>query len=248
MDLAADRLHEALGARPFEFHKQISSTNDRAMAWLSASVADGAVVLADEQTQGRGRMARVWYAPPGSALMLSYVLRPSPDALGFVGMMGALAVCEAVDSFGVHTGIKWPNDVQIDGRKLCGVLPEAAWQGETLVGAVLGIGINVRVDFSATPLAATAISLEDAVGAVDRLDLLLRLLDRLDDWSARLASDALFERWRERLVMLGRRVSVAGAKGGVEGVAEAVDRQGALLVRDDGGTLRRMIAGDIRLG
>ncbi|MFN8447264.1 MAG: hypothetical protein U0521_01350 [Anaerolineae bacterium] len=105
------------------------------------------------------------------------------------------------------------NDVQIDGRKLCGVLPEAAWQGETLVGAVLGIGINVRVDFSTTPLAATAISLEDAVGAVDRLDLLLRLLHRLDDWSARLASDALFERWRERLVMLGRRVTVAGAMG-----------------------------------
>lgn len=244
MDLTPERLRERLGARPFEYHQQIGSTNDRAMAWLAEGAADGAVVLADEQAQGRGRMQRAWFAPPGTALMLSCILRPPPDALGFVGMMGALAVCEAVEPLGVRAGIKWPNDVQIDGRKLCGVLPESAWQGAKLLGVVLGIGVNARVDFRETPLAATAVSLDPLAGAVDRIELLAILLERLDFWSARLDSEALFTGWRDRLAMLGRRVAVNG----VEGIAESVDRQGALLVRDDGGALHRLIAGDLALG
>ena len=83
-------------------------------------------------------------------------------------------------------GIKWPNDVQIDGRKLCGVLPEAAWQDARLLGVALGIGLNVRVDFAATPFADRAVSLETMVGAVDRVDLLVRLLERLDYWTREL--------------------------------------------------------------
>lgn len=247
MDLSLERLQNVLKPRRFEFYSQIGSSNDRAVAWLSEGISGGSVVIADEQTQGRGRLGRVWYAPPGTALMISYVLHPSNEAIGYVGMMGALAVCELVESLGAQAGIKWPNDVQIDGRKLCGVLPEAAWQGETLLGAVLGVGLNVRIDFRATPFAETAISLEDVVGGVDRVDLLTRVLERLDLWSAKLTSDELFDSWRSRLVMIGRQVTVANASGMVSGIAEAVDRQGALLVRDDGG-LRRVIAGDIALG
>lgn len=248
MDVTTKRLHEALGARAFEFYEQIGSSNDRAMAWLTEGAPPTAVVIADEQTKGRGRLGRGWYAPPGTALMFTYLLRPEVEALGYVGMMGALAVCEAVETFGVRAGIKWPNDVQIDGRKLCGVLPEAAWQGTALVGAALGIGVNVRVDFAGTPFAETAVSLETVVDAVDRVNLLVRLLERLDDWSARLVSDALFEAWRGRLAMIGQRVSAPSADGTTAGIAEGVDRQGALLVRDDAGELRRLIAGDIALG
>ena len=244
MDLTTERLQKALKSRAFEFYPQIDSSNNRALEWLAAGAPSGSLVIADEQTRGRGRMGRVWTAPPDTALMFSYLLHTTSDALTFVGMMGALAVCEAVDALGVHAGIKWPNDVQIDGRKLCGVLPEAAWQGERLIGVVLGIGVNVRIDFAETPFAVTAISLQDKIGEVDRVDLLLCVLARLDHWSARLASDDLFEAWRARLVMLGRQVSV----GDVTGVAEAVDRQGGLLIRDDAGMLRRVIAGDIALG
>ncbi len=180
--------------------------------------------------------------------MFSYILRPPATMLTYVGMMGALVVCELAESLGVEAGIKWPNDVQIDGRKLCGVLPEACWRGAELRGAVLGIGINVRVDFSQTEFADTAISLETAAGTLDRLLLLQNLLDRLDYWSLRLNSQALYEGWRSRLVMLGRRVSIRRIDGQVEGVAEAVDRNGALLIRSDSGALHRMIAGDIALG
>ena len=247
-DFSTERLQQALNKRSFQFYPQIDSSNERALLWLADGVPNGGIVIADEQTRGRGRMGRVWYAPPGTALMLSYILHPNPDDLTYIGMMGALAVCEAVDALGVQAGIKWPNDVQIDGRKLCGVLPEASWQDDQLRGVVLGIGMNVRIDFSGTAFETSAISLETVVGAVDRLDLLVCLLDRLDDWSARLSSDDLFEAWRSRLVMLGRQVTVSNTNGTAQGIAEAVDRQGALLLRDDAGNLQRVIAGDIALG
>jgi BirA family biotin operon repressor/biotin-[acetyl-CoA-carboxylase] ligase len=247
-DFSQERLQQALKGRSFQFYPQIDSSNERALSWLAGGVPSGSIIVADEQTRGRGRLGRGWYAPPNTALMLSYVLHPIPGELTYVGMMGALAVCEAVETFGAKAGIKWPNDVQIDGRKLCGVLPEAAWQGDQLRGVVLGMGVNVRIDFAGTPFENTAISLETVVGSVDRVDLLLCLLEQLDHWAARLSSDDLFEAWRARLVMLGKQVSIANTNGTIRGIAENVDRQGALLVRDEAGTLQRVIAGDIALG
>ena len=247
-DLTTERLQDALKGRSFQFFPQIDSSNERALSWLSDGAPSGSVVIADEQTRGRGRMGRVWYAPPNTALMFSYVLRPTANELTYIGMMGALVICEAVESFGARAGIKWPNDVQISERKLCGVLPEASWQGDQLRGVVLGIGLNVRIDFTSTSFENTAISLETVVGKIDRLALLLRLLERLDDWASRLSSDALFEAWQARLNMLGKPVSISNPNVAVQGIAEAVDRQGALLVRDQSGMLQRVIAGDIALG
>lgn len=243
-----EKLDNAITGQPYRFFESVGSTNDVAMRWISEGTPARSVVAADEQTHGRGRLGREWYTPPGSALAVSYILRPRVEELPYVGMMGALAVCETVQSYGVEDcGIKWPNDVQISGRKVCGILPEAAWQHNQLVGVILGMGINVRVDFSGTPFEQTAISLEWVIGQVDRADLLRRLVARLNAWSARLDSDALFEGWRGALVMLGRQVSINHADGKIEGIAESVERQGALLVRDTNGTVRRVIAGDIAL-
>lgn len=256
-DLSEPRLREVLGARAFQFYPQTGSSNDEALAWLNAGASNGSVVVADEQTNGRGRLGRAWFAPPATALMLSYILRPQPEALTFVGMAGALAVCEVVAAFdpSLAVGIKWPNDVQIAGRKLCGVLPEAAWQGDRLVGVALGIGVNIRIDFAASPFAETAVSLETISHPLDRAQFLARLLDRLDYWAARLASDELFDSWRSCLVTLGQQVSVnsndtalSGNGTAVSGIAEKVERSGALILRDNEGTLRRVIAGDISLG
>lgn len=248
MDLTEARLKQVLGERLFRYYAETGSSIDDGLAWLADGAAAGSVVVAEEQTKGRGRLGRAWYAPAGTALMFSYLLRPNTYELTFVSMMGALAVCEAVEPLGVKAGIKWPNDAQIGGRKLCGVLPEALWRGEELGGVVLGIGINVRIDFTGTPLQETAVSLETLVRQVDRADLLARVLERLDFWSARLATDELFEAWQARLNMIGRQVSINGAGGVVQGTAEMVDRQGGLHVRGSDGVLRRVIAGDIALG
>ncbi|MBE2271485.1 MAG: biotin--[acetyl-CoA-carboxylase] ligase [Anaerolinea sp.] len=244
-----ENIDKALTDRPYQFFPSVESTNDLAMVWLNEGTRAGSVIVADEQTRGRGRLGRTWYAPPGTALMMTYILRPAIEDLPYVGMMGALAVCEALRSLGVERcGIKWPNDVQIDGRKVCGVLPEAAWQNNRLLGVILGVGINIRVDFTGTALETTAISLDTVIPGIDRAELLRRLAARMDFWSQRLSSDDLFERWRGALVMLQRRVSINHVTGTVEGVAESVDRQGALLVRDATGMLRHVIAGDIALG
>lgn len=243
MDLTPERLHAALGSREFRFLPTVTSTQDIAQTWLLADAPPGALVIGDEQTAGRGRSERVWHTPPGVALALSVVLRPSLAALGQVTMLGGLAVAEMLDGIGVtDIGIKWPNDVQLAGRKVSGVLPEAVWEGGRLRGVALGIGVNVRVDFAGTNLEATATSIEPALGrSLDRADLISRLMDRVDHWSAWLGTPALFRAWERRLNTIGRAVTING----VTGIAEAVDADGALRVRDGAGALHRMVAGEI---
>jgi BirA family biotin operon repressor/biotin-[acetyl-CoA-carboxylase] ligase len=160
-------------------------------------------------------------------------------------MLGALAVVDLVRESGIDAvGIKWPNDVLVQGRKVSGVLAEAEWDEDRLLGAVLGIGINVRVDFQATPLAASAISLEDAAGrSLDRVDLLKLLLDRVSYWYEQLESAAFFEAWRNVLVTLGQPVRI----GDLEGVAESVDASGALWLRLADSQVRRVVAGDVEM-
>lgn len=254
-DFTETRLREALGERQFRFYPQTGSSNDDAIAWLmnadcAEMPADGSLVIADEQTKGRGRLGRTWFAPPATALMFSYMLRPLPQELPYTSMAASVAVCEAVASWdaSLPVGIKWPNDVQISGRKLCGILPEAAWQGDKLVGVALGIGINIRIDFTASPFATTAVSLESVSHPLDRAEFLTLLLERLDDWTRRLSSDALFEAWRSRLVTLGQQVSITNASGTISGTAASVERSGALMIRDHEKRLQRVIAGDIALG
>ncbi|MFN8528184.1 MAG: biotin--[acetyl-CoA-carboxylase] ligase [Anaerolineae bacterium] len=111
----------ALHPRPVRYFPSVGSTNDEALAWLAESAPEGAVVIADEQTKGRGRLGRVWYAPPGAALLFTVILRPSERVLSRMTMLGGLAVCETAQQMGLAAGIKWANDVQVNERKLSGV-------------------------------------------------------------------------------------------------------------------------------
>jgi BirA family biotin operon repressor/biotin-[acetyl-CoA-carboxylase] ligase len=243
-----EQIAAVLGDRPFRFYETIDSTNDVAIKWLREGAPTGAVVLADEQTRGRGRLGRSWHTPPGSALAMSVILRPQIDTLTRLSLLGALAVAEAVERIGVSgVGVKWPNDVQIDGGKVCGILPEAAWDDEVLAGVVLGIGVNFSVDFSDTELAGTAVSLEPVLGrTIDRFDLLARILARIDAWTSRLDDPALVDGWRGRLNMLGQpvRVMMPGDRV-IAGTAETVDAEGALLVRAADGSVQRALVGDV---
>lgn len=248
MEYSPDRFAEKLAGRLLRYLPEVGSTNDVALDWLRAGAPPGAVVLADAQIKGRGRLGRRWHAPAGTALIVSVILFPSLHTFGQMTMLGAVSIAETLEAVGAQAiDIKWPNDVRLKGRKVCGILPEAAWDGDQLRGVALGIGLNVRVDFGATELAGTAISLESALGRrVDRLDMLARLLNRVDYWAGHSDTPALFDAWKQRLSTLGQEVAVTTSA--VRGIAEAVDAQGALLVRTADGTLERVIAGDIRLG
>lgn len=250
MPLTESAVLEALAPRPMRFFPQIGSTNDAALEWLAQGATGGSVVIADEQIKGRGRLGRVWHTPPGAALILSVILHPDAIHLPQLTMLGALAICDLLDHLGLESvAIKWPNDVQVNGKKVSGVLPEVVWEGTRLTGAVLGMGINVRIDFSDTELAGHGISIEPALGRpVQRLDLLKYLLGRIDYWFACLGSDELFQSWQRRLITLGQQVQVEHEGRLIIGIAQSVDLSGALIVMDAGGKAHRVLAGDVGLG
>lgn len=248
MELNHERLARLLTPRQFRYFQRVDSTQDLAREWLQGGAPAGAVVIADEQIKGRGRHGRDWVTPPGSALALSVILRPAVEALPQVTMLGALAIAGMLDKLGADdVSIKWPNDVQLNGRKVCGVLPEAVWNGSSLQGVILGMGVNVRVDFSGTPLADTAISIEPALRrTMNRAELLALLLGQVDLWAEQLGQTALFAAWKARLATLGQEVTISQEAGNaLRGIAQAVDSQGALLLRDERGEVHRILAGDV---
>jgi len=241
--LTQTHLAQKLGNRPFRFFESLVSTQNEALTWLKNGAPQGAVVIADEQTAGRGRMGRTWHTPAGVALALSVILRPSPSGAKQVFMAGAVAVAELLDDLGIaNVTLKWANDVRIDGKKVCGVLPEAIWQGDKLGGVVLGMGVNIRVNFGNSDLADTATNIETALDKrVDRADLTAHLLNKVDYWANRLGSDDLYDAWRSRLDTLGKTVTADG----VTGIAHDVTPDGALIIQKADGAYHTVIAGDL---
>jgi len=207
------------------YYPQIGSTNDVALAWASAGAPDLALVAAEEQTAGRGRLGRKWITPPGAALAFSLVLRPAADEGEFVALysaLGALAVVSALEEkYDLKPEIKWPNDVLVQGCKLCGILAEAVWLGERAESVILGIGLNVRPEAvpDAESLDFPATSLETATGLnIDRLPLLHDILTALIAWRPRLGSDEFIQAWETRLAYRGEQVQVwSEASAGAEG-------------------------------
>lgn len=245
MDLDPARLRTAFPEREIRCFDQVDSTQDIALDWVASGGQHGCAVVADEQLKGRGRQGRFWHTPPGVALAVSVLLKPARDGLPQVTMLGALAIVEMVESLGIDdVGIKWPNDVLVAGRKVSGVLPEASWDGDTLTGVALGMGVNVRVDFSGSDLSQSAVSIEPLAGhSVNRTDLIVTLLERIDYWSQYLGTFVLFNAWRDRLLTIGQAVTIQG----VDGLAESVTRDGALVIRDDDGQAHTVYAGEIEL-
>lgn len=251
-------LRAALAPRPCRYFDAMETTQDLAREWAidDPQLPSGAVVITDHQTGGRGRHGRVWVSRPGSSLICSIVLRPTlaAEQLPRVTMAGGVAVHDVVAPLlGERVTLKWPNDVLVEGRKMAGILTEATWVGDTLAAVILGIGVNIRADFAGTDLAEIAVSLEQEAGRpVERLPLLVALLERVDHWAARLDDPALVAAWRARLGTLGSPVKVYTEPDKTQsafytGIAEAVDDNGALLVRLGSGEVRRVVAGEVGL-
>jgi BirA family transcriptional regulator, biotin operon repressor / biotin---[acetyl-CoA-carboxylase] ligase len=247
--LSDARLRQVLGARPFRYFPQVGSTNDIAREWALEGAPAGAVVITDEQLTGRGRFGRAWSAPPGTALLMSAIIRPRAARIPRLTMVGAVAVGEVLEEIAPgKVSLKWPNDVRLDGRKVCGILPEAIWQGDQFVAVILGLGLNVRIDFKNTDLEQRATSIEAITEiAVDRAVLLDKLMRRIDYWSMRVMERTLLEKWRDWLVTIGSRVTASGETRQITGQAVGVDDDGALLLRTDDGTIHRVIAGEVTL-
>jgi len=210
---------------------------------------ENVVVLADEQTGGRGRLDRLWASPSGG-VWSSVLLRPDlpPAQVPLLTLATGVATVRAVEPLGVDAGLKWPNDVLVgrqggdpraDEPKLAGILTEMAGEADRTAWVVVGVGLNANVDADALPPGAT--SLREQVGDVDRRELVQRLLASLDALVT--APERILPEWREVSLTLGRRVRVTTASGAVVGTATDVEPPGRLVVETDDGPVR-VHAGD----
>ncbi len=246
--LDVERVRRRLGGRAVAYHRLLGSTMDEARRMAEDGCAEGAVVVAEEQTGGRGRFNRSWLSPPGSGLTFSVVLRPAGRRLHYANMAAALAVRgAAADLTGLPSTIKWPNDVRMGGKKIAGILVEAAMEGDA-AHAVVGVGLNVNMDVSETPgIEETATSLSAETGRLfDRAEVLIAVIERLDE-AYRLPGGVLLGEWKRALDTLGRRVRVRSGSRALEGEAVGVDERGGLVLRPDDGPEVTLAAGEVTL-
>lgn len=240
-DLGSGPLRSALPAWVPEvrYLPETDSTNRQAMAWALGGAPHGALVLADFQTAGRGRMGRTWVASPGSGLLFSVVLRPTrePDLRPLFTLAAAVAICECVSGLGLEPGLKWPNDVLIENRKVAGILAEAA--GDVVI---LGVGVNVGRGALPPEIAESATSLEECSGGrrINRLEVLAGLIGHLAELVEGPVT-AIPERYRRWSLTLGRRVRVVLDSESLEDLAVDIDPAGGLVLQ--GGQVVR--AGDV---
>jgi BirA family biotin operon repressor/biotin-[acetyl-CoA-carboxylase] ligase len=244
--LAAPRLDGFL--ERFLWYDEIGSTNDAAAALAEHGVPEGAVVAADAQTAGRGRLGRVWASPRGAGLYVSIVLRPAAGAASLLTIATGVAVAEGIEAAtGVAPALKWPNDVLMSGRKVAGILAEAGTAGAAVQHVIIGIGINVLPAAYPPDVASRATSLESEVGRpVDRGLVLAECLAAVAQRYRLLSAGgraAIVDAWRRRAApTLGRRVEWQAGGATQTGVARDVDDAGALLVETSSG-LQRVVAG-----
>lgn len=244
--------------RHIEFRESTGSTNELAKQLARAGAPEGLLVIAEEQTAGKGRLGRSWTTPRGAALAMTLVLRPElpPFRAPRVTLVAAVAVAEGVRQVtGLDVGIKWPNDLQLDGRKFCGILTEMEAELDRVSFVVCGMGVNVNLRREDLPpdVQATATTLRSELGApIGRAALVQAILARFEDAYDDLIHDRfplVLDRWRRLSVTLGRAVRVISATGEPtrEGIAEDVDEDGALLVRLPDGELQRVLAGEVSI-
>ena len=259
--LHADDLYSRLGrtrviGREIQVFEETTSTNDLMARLARGGVKEGVVIFAESQTKGRGRMGRRWISPARKGLWFSVLLRPdiSPQAATQLTVASATALARAITlQTGIVPEIKWPNDILIRGKKIAGILTEMSAELDHLKEVILGIGIDVNLEANEFPPAlrkiATSLRIESGQ-MVDRAGLavaILRELDRDYERIKRGEFDVVAEQWREHCSTIGAQVSIRVGDRVVRGRAEALDADGALLLRGQHGHLERIIGGDVTM-
>jgi BirA family biotin operon repressor/biotin-[acetyl-CoA-carboxylase] ligase len=233
---------------------EVVSTNTLAMEMAAKGAPEGAVVIAETQTGGKGRLGRTWISPKGN-LYLSVVLRPSipTHKAPLITLMGAVAVAAAIrTACNLPAAIKWPNDILLSNRKVGGLLTEMNAEPDRIKHIVLGIGLDVNMALDQLPpdvrTRTTTIAAE-AGRNIDRTALLRQILRELDSrYRIFLAGEAdILKEWGELNATIGSRVAVSGSGETLEGLAQGIDREGRLVLRLDDGTTQIVAAGDVTI-
>ncbi len=248
--------HLSLLGKEIHFYRELSSTNSIARQMAISGAAEGTIVMSRSQSAGRGRMQRQWFCPPGKGLLLSMVLRPeiSVQLVPQLTLLTAVVVAETIKNVtGCAAGIKWPNDVLINDKKVCGILAESSFSRTKVQYIIIGLGINVNLDTNHLPpdCQETSTSLSLEVGhKVSRNKLLKQFIISWDEHIRCLLKDGhpyLRSKWIENNVTLGRNVTVNKGNHSINGLAVDVSKNGGLIVRLPDGALQEFLAEDVSL-
>ena len=235
--------------RQIVYLPSVDSTNRRARQLAAEGAPHGTLVIADEQTAGRGRRGRGWISPAGEGVFMSLILRPQshPSEVARLSMQTALAVALSIaQTTGLDARIKWPNDIVCGGRKVCGMLLEMNADEQAVHDVVAGLGINVHQTQFAPEIAQTASSLDLLSGQrVCRAALVRAFLEAFERTEALAAQGALMDAYRARSATLGQRVQVIAPAGSFTGTALEVTDSGSLIVEDEEGQRREVLAADV---
>lgn len=241
--------------RPLHCFRELTSTNDIAKELAVRGAREGTVIVAETQIKGRGRLKRRWISPEGG-IWLSIILRPKtePKHASKLTLMAAVAVAKTINKlFGLNSEIKWPNDVLINRRKVCGILTEAKTKGEALDFVIVGIGMNANYSVNTLPryLRGSSTTLkEELKKEIERVSLLRKLLEETEfyyDVFQKKRFDTILTEWRNSASFLGSYVEVVSNSEKIRGWATGIDRNGALLVRLKDQTIRKVTSGDMKL-
>lgn len=230
----------------------VDSTNRAAREMARGGAAHGTLVLADTQTGGRGRRGRSWISPAGEGVFMTLIIRPegNPERAAKISLAAALAAARAIGRVsGLDARIKWPNDIVVSGRKVCGMLLEMDLLEDGSPAVSAGIGVNVHQTQFDEEIVHTASSLDLLAGRrIDRADVVLAILEEMERAIQELQADeaAFMRAYRAMSATLGQRVQVIAHSASYTGTAEGVTESGSLLVRaDEDGGLREVLAADV---
>ena len=253
--MTPEKNHTRIGGR-LHFFPALDSTNTTAHELALNGAPEGDVVIADAQFKGRGRLERTWQSPAGQNLYVSLILRPpiSPASAPQITLMAGVAVAEMLAPYcPERVALKWPNDILIGGKKICGILTEMKSSGGAVDFVILGIGINVNMtrDSFEEALRDTATSLKIERGeTVDRLVAAGRLFELIEKWY-RIFLNAGFEGIRDRFLaytdMMGRQIRVVFRDDVLTGSVAGIDKDGTILMKNGEGIIQRVAAGDVFL-
>lgn len=236
------------------FFPSLPSTNTKAAELAAQGEGDGLVVVTDQQTAGRGRLTRQWVSPSGVNVYMSAVLRPDmpPKDATILTLLAGVASASALrECTGVNVLLKWPNDLLVRGKKLGGILTEMRALPDRIQFAVIGIGINVNYHVAYMPAAIRPIATSlahEAGSSFSRSDILSELIKSLDEWLSILRTEGkgpIITEWLKLSCTIGRMVSATIGSTTARGVAQGIDNEGFLIIRQADGTLQKVFAGDI---
>jgi BirA family biotin operon repressor/biotin-[acetyl-CoA-carboxylase] ligase len=263
MHMDEQTLRKALSNIPLgglRYLEKTGSTNDVALAWAADGAQDLSLVVAGEQTAGRGRGSHSWFTAPGAALAFNLVIRPLPGeerATPLFSALGALAVCEVLAAQGFQPEIKWPNDVLLSHRKVCGVLAESIWTGEKVDSLVLGIGLNItpealpppdQLDFPATCLEAEMPISRHNVKSFEQVVLLQQILQAVRYLRVLVTSTVFMHTWERRLAFRGEQVEIrAEGQAARQGKVDGLEKDGSLRLLSPQGRAFTVQFGEVHL-